>query len=712
MTSSEHRSNDFVQAFATVDQICDEFESDWKRKSAGELETYLHKADSKIRKTLLEELIVIDLCYRAKSDQAASPKEYETRFPNDSDTISRSFRKFAVGNGDAETWHMPAIGEVLNCRYKIVRELGKGGFGKVYLGFDETLARDVAIKIPLQRHYGNTSDLLDEAKVLAKLQHPNIVSVFDADRLDDGRVFFVSAFIDGQSLHERLRTGKLSEHEACALIETVARTLEYAHQQNIIHRDVKPANILLDKTGSPHIADFGLALDEDDTTGRRAQGGSVDYMSPEQLRGEGHLVNRRSDIYSLGVVFYQLLTGNHPRTLRRNTDNCYDIDQVQEELSLFPLPLSCICLKMLAPLAADRFASASDVADAICIANGAPRGSRRKGECATVIPRGLRSYDERDAQFFLELLPGPYDEQGIPDSVRFWQQRINETDPQRTFRVGVMYGPSGCGKSSLMRAGIIPLLGEHVKPIFFEARGDDDAGRLEDALREHFPIAGAGDLTDMMRHARKHLSEKRTHKTLIVIDQLEQWLHNQPFQEDGELARALRQCDGKWLQCVVLIRADFWMPLSRLMRHIDVTTQEHGNARVVDLFSEKHAQRVLAMIGHAFGQFPLRLDNVEHLKFVETAIQKVEEDGRVSPFRIVVLAELLRNKPWTQETLASFDDLESLLLSFFDDTFRSEQSHPHARQHEAAACRVLRQLLPVEGTDIRGHSKTYAELSE
>src|ERR1022692_1104061 len=256
-------------------------------------------------------------------------------------------------------------------RYRVQKILGKGGFGLVYLAYDEQLKRAVAIKVAHARLIAQASDAeayLTEARTVANLDHPHIVPVFDVGSTEQFPCFVVSKYIDGTDLHARLKQSRLPLNEAVELVATVAEALHYAHKQEIVHRDIKPGNILLDKSGKPFVADFGLALREQDVGKGPRYAGTPAYMSPEQARGEGHRVDGRSDIFSLGIVFYEMLTGRRPFKGESTAElleqvTTLEVRPPRQMDDHIPKELERICLKALSKRASERYTTAKDMAD-------------------------------------------------------------------------------------------------------------------------------------------------------------------------------------------------------------------------------------------------------------------------------------------------------------------------------------------------------------
>jgi eukaryotic-like serine/threonine-protein kinase len=207
------------------------------------------------------------------------------------------------------------VGMCLNGRYRLDAQIGAGGMSTVFRAFDTTLERRVAVKL-MHREIASDSDQLErfrrEARSVAQLSHPHIVGVIDAGE-EDGRPYIVLEYVEGETLKERIRRmGRLPIDEAIAYAIEIARALGAAHAGAIVHRDIKPQNVLVDEEGSAKVTDFGIArsLEEEGLTADGRVLGTTDYVSPEQALG--HDVDGQSDIYSLGIVLFEMLTGDVP----------------------------------------------------------------------------------------------------------------------------------------------------------------------------------------------------------------------------------------------------------------------------------------------------------------------------------------------------------------------------------------------------------------
>jgi len=277
------------------------------------------------------------------------------------------------------------------------------------------------------------------------LEHPNIVPVHEVGSDADYPIYIVSKFIIGSDLVKRMKKATPTFQQATKWLIDLSDALRTAHKQGIVHRDIKPQNTLIDQNDRAYLVDFGLALRNDDVGKKLPAGGTPAYMSPEQISGQGHRVDGRSDIFSLGVLFYELLTGQRPFPGKSDLElyeqiTEFDPKPMRQWNESVPHELERICLKMMAKRKSDRYSSAKDLVDDLQVflveaessgleskAMVIPEAKSTKAPDTTsvaqdhtpialtpnptsgsrplkIVPKGLRSFDQRDADFFLELL--------------------------------------------------------------------------------------------------------------------------------------------------------------------------------------------------------------------------------------------------------------------------------------------------------------------
>jgi WD40 repeat protein/tRNA A-37 threonylcarbamoyl transferase component Bud32 len=379
---------------AWIDRVADRFEAAWAGGGPPSLGPFLDGTAGLRRALLLKELVKIDLEHRWRGGERRKLDDYladwpELRGPDGwladdlvafaeqlrqdfGDTAASPAAETASVPGATPAPGPPAVGLRTLGKFQLGELLGKGAFGAVYKARDTELDRIVAVKVPRAGVFNSREEqerFQREARSAGQLQHPNIVAVHEVGEAD-GVPYIVSKYVEGRTLAEVGAEKRFPFREAAALVLRVARAVYYAHSLQVIHRDIKPSNILLDAAGQPHLTDFGLAWRGGAELTLTADGqvlGTPAYMAPEQAAGRHRNVGPHSDVYSLGVVLYQLLTGSLPFAAN---SPCL-LQQIRHEEpppprrrdARIPRDLETVCLKAMAKDAARRYATADDFAD-------------------------------------------------------------------------------------------------------------------------------------------------------------------------------------------------------------------------------------------------------------------------------------------------------------------------------------------------------------
>jgi tetratricopeptide (TPR) repeat protein/predicted Ser/Thr protein kinase len=405
---------------ARVDTICDRFEGARREGDGRPLEDWL-PPEPGLRGRALVELVRLELQLRLAAGEPARAEEYLTRFPElasdpakllrvaaaefqqrrraeptlTADEYRRRFPRLVAHAGWESVFGVPTTahrprangaakrhGPVPSPRggelpaipgYEVLEELGRGGMGIVYKARQMSLDRVVAVKMILAGADARPEELerfRTEAEMIACLQHPNIVQVFEVGE-HAGRPFFSLEFVEGESLDRALHGTPRPALGSAQLVETLARAVQCVHERGIVHRDLKPANVLLRADGAPKVTDFGLAKCLKGVPGRTRTGavvGTPSYMAPEQARGEGRQIGPAADVYALGAILYELLTGRPPFLGETAFDTVSQVlyqEPVPPSRVVAKVPgdLERICLKCLRKEPSRRYGSAGELAD-------------------------------------------------------------------------------------------------------------------------------------------------------------------------------------------------------------------------------------------------------------------------------------------------------------------------------------------------------------
>ncbi len=524
--------------------------------------------------------------------------------------------------------------------FRLLEQIGEGSFGVVYRAIQPHVDREVAVKM-VRARLANDPDFIrrfeSEAQMVARLEHPHIVPLYDYWREPDA-AYLVMRLLRGGSLKERIARTSLDPDEVARLLDQVCSAIATAHRQGIVHRDVKPANVLLDEEGAAYLSDFGIAWRPEEEDRRDEFPWTSGYLSPEQIRGE--LVTPRTDIYSLGVVIYEALSGRHPFATN-------DPATLAEHHLREPFPplgvsgLSDVEEVIATATAKDpeaRYDSAPELAAAFRAAVGETVVSPPTPAPAAVTRnpyKGLRSFEEADASDF-------FGREALTDRL---VARLSHPNS----RFVALVGPSGGGKSSAVRAGLVPALRADAVPgsdrwfVVDMRPGSEPLRELERALLR-IAIDSPGGLMDELERDERGLL-RAVHRilppgseVLLVVDQFEEvftHVENEHVRARflDTLVTASTDPDHS-VRVIVTLRADFY---DRPLRYRGIGELLRAGTEVVLPLSAEELERAVAGPAERVG---VRIEP----KVVGAMIAEVAEQTGALPLLQYTLTELFERR--------------------------------------------------------------------
>ena len=627
-------------------------------------------------------------------------------------------------------------GVLLAGRYLVLRRLGRGGFSDVYLAHDHELDRAVAIKRLLLSDV-DPHFIKDEAKTLASLDHPGIVRIYDICNEPLHGYLVIMQYVPGPMLRDIL-TKPLPINRAVEIAIRISGGLIHAHSRGVVHRDIKPTNILMSNEGEPLIADFGLAFTP--LAHCEPEGGTPRYMSPEQIRNETKRIGPSSDIFSTGILLYEMLAGRVPfngataeaisrATLEQSPTPINDIN------ADVPVELDRIVRRALRKNVKDRYSSMeafqaeliqwlnnSNTSDDLSTVRTS-EWERNKSLDSTFASstfnslgqfthRGLQPFESDDSKFFLSLVPGARAPSGLPESVQYWKDWIESYDGSEYGRIGILYGPSGSGKTSLLRAGIIPYLAPDLLPINIECRKGESILHYSMQIGQQAGSESV-DLAVLLLKLRDDPAARNEHrKVVLLFDQFDSWAGSATASQWAELAAALRHCDGESLQALLIVRDDFWTSATEFMRLVECGVEQWKNARSIELFDRHHARRLLEAAGRSFGSLPPNPEalNADQARFITQAIDEMSIKGRVLPIQLAMFAKIAKLQSWHPDTLSQAGGVQGTYVGYFQDLFECTTSPPIYQRVCSAVVEVLHCLLPNADQTAHSHQVRFGEL--
>ncbi len=742
MTSSDLLNDLDPGRLVALNMILDRFEADCIAGVSPPIEQIRDQVEPRCRR------YVVIRCVEVELEQAklVTPQDIAAcllRFPEYEHELQRTFESWQREQARTESTvpqpsaepqpepsaddpaEFPKLSDADSCAF--IKKLGAGTFGVVYLAHSLKLKQDVAVKVlkqPAPSASGHKSQAIPEVQVLQSLNHPGIVRLLGLETTLAGTTALILEFVDGPTLRQLLNEnhGKLPQQQAVHIVTETVRALVYVHQQGIFHLDLKPSNILIRKTAGnpqPLIADFGGSVFRKHRLA--SSGCTLEYAAPElfgqwyadyRASDHWHLPGARSDLYSVGVMLYLLLTGEYPFDLKKQKEangwvTLLNSRRQRPETprsidSAIPPRLSDICLRCLEFHPENRFSSASDLLDAL---DALKSPEEPAGNSTAENLLRLRPLTSRDRLFYrkvLDTVPHSSLNTQINPLIR---QILPAEDTDNSIappKILALSAPSGAGKSTWFTAGILPTLRERdlrdaVTVVVLNAEetaaaADTGTENTAERLRQHLiqrlslPLATAMSLEEILTAwktiAGPQPDLKHTpRKLLIVFDQFEQWLSVHGSRTATQLHQLLRLCDGHLLQTLLIFRSDFIDRAEKLMRDCYSNRADGSSGFSIDPLTAEEASAVLEQLLATFSNTLHRSGDADSTSTLQHARRLLSDvagyHGGVCPAWIVMIARFLNKHATEPLLLQSQNSLSDIALSHLRELLEgSSQSQP------------------------------------